>query len=106
MEYLEFTTKYNGDDDLVYQFHPIGPTGTGPFKCHTTEITVNELGEDENGNYPIVNTECTCKAKEIYKKDCKHIIDVINILKVRGVKLIDNRNGAENTNKANEEENG
>jgi hypothetical protein len=87
MEYLEFTCYNNDNYDTVYKFQPIGKTAKGQFKVHTTKIVVNELGEDLDGNYPIVETKCSCKAKEIYKKDCKHIIDAIAVLKSRGVNL-------------------
>jgi len=87
MEFLEFSTEFNEDDDPVYIFKPIGPTATGEFKAHTTKITVNELGEDLEGYCPIVATECSCKSKEIYKKDCKHIIEAVKILNTRGVKV-------------------
>jgi len=85
--YLEFRVSENLDCDTQYTFHPIGTHSLNKFSEYTTIITVNELGEDLEGCFPIARTECTCNAFKNFKKDCKHIKDAKRILKERGIKI-------------------
>jgi RecJ-like exonuclease len=87
IEYLQFTEEYDGDDNLVYTFHPLGKSSKNKYGQYTTKITVNELGEEIDGSIPIIKTECNCTGFMKVKKECKHITDAIKIIESYGRKL-------------------
>ena len=91
MSYLEFTSRYNHNDDLEYVFHPFGDTATGKYGEHITIVTVNELGEELDGSIPIISESCSCKGFKNMRtnKSCQHLIQAKRILKHRGIKCIE-----------------
>jgi hypothetical protein len=68
MKIRPFRTRYNREDNLVYDFQVVSSKNSD--KYYEVEITIDELNDDL-----IIKTTCECDAKMKFQKhkDCKHI---------------------------------
>lgn len=89
MEYLEFSSCYDKDLNRQFIFHPLGGHSQNEFGCYDTVVTLNELGMELDGSIPVLSSTCNCNSFKITKNVCKHIVDAMNIIERRGIKLKD-----------------
>ena len=75
--FIEYRISEDANFDNIYSFVPKGNTDSH----YLTEVTIDWLNEDLEGNGLIVSYSCNCESFNRRRGMCKHILKALEILK-------------------------